>query len=152
MEQLMRYSVSGVSRPLYGVEIMHIRSVLEGCREVTEFTTGGARGVDTAAAFLAQAVHPLAKHRVLLPDQPYHPVWDTPGSARDFEVKRISGGYMARNDALVACADILIAFPERPDEEVRSGTWATVRRARKAGITVVLAPLESAARQERAQA
>ena len=39
--------------------------------------------------------------------------------------------YMARNDKIVASCDILIATPQGLGEVLRSGTWATIRRARK---------------------
>lgn len=45
--------------------------------------------------------------------------------------------YLLRNGDIVQAADILIAMPRRiHEEELRSGTWATVRRARKKGIEV----------------
>lgn len=37
-----------------------------------------------------------------------------------------------RNGDIIAACDVLIATP-KGDEEVRSGTWSTIRRARKAG-------------------
>ncbi len=37
--------------------------------------------------------------------------------------------YMQRNDELVRIVDSLIGFPQTADEELRSGTWATIRRA-----------------------
>ena len=46
--------------------------------------------------------------------------------------------YMVRNQNIVNAADVLVACPKNPDsEELRSGTWATVRRARKRGIPIV---------------
>lgn len=45
--------------------------------------------------------------------------------------------YLARNEAIVAGSDVLVAVPEGPEKDYpRSGTWATVRRARKAGIPI----------------
>lgn len=49
--------------------------------------------------------------------------------------------YMARNDEIVRLADILTAFPKTDREEVRSGTWATVRRGRRKGIRVEIIPV-----------
>ncbi len=45
--------------------------------------------------------------------------------------------YMARNDEIVAASDVLIAGPYQDGEIVRSGTWATIRRAIKAYIPIV---------------
>jgi hypothetical protein len=39
---------------------------------------------------------------------------------------------MDRNDDIVADSDVLLAFPKENYEVLRSGTWATVRRAKKA--------------------
>lgn len=47
--------------------------------------------------------------------------------------------YLVRNRAIVAATEVLIATPkEETGEELRSGTWATVRAARKAGRRVVI--------------
>ena len=41
--------------------------------------------------------------------------------------------YLVRNREIVAWSDVLIATPKSSKEELRSGTWSTVRRAREAG-------------------
>lgn len=41
--------------------------------------------------------------------------------------------YLDRNHDIVDCCDKLIAAPKSLEEELRSGTWATVRYAKKAG-------------------
>jgi hypothetical protein len=45
--------------------------------------------------------------------------------------------YMVRNQAIVDAVDRLIAAPSVP-EILRSGTWATVRRARRRGIPITI--------------
>lgn len=49
-----------------------------------------------------------------------------------------AGEELTRDAALVAAIDILIAAPIRDKEELRSGTWATVRYARMRRIPVVM--------------
>ncbi len=44
--------------------------------------------------------------------------------------------YIERNHDIVDAVDILIAAPKERYEVLRSGTWATVRYARKVGKTV----------------
>jgi hypothetical protein len=46
--------------------------------------------------------------------------------------------YLARNHAIVDDVEILIACPKSDQEEMRSGTWATVRYARKTGKSVTI--------------
>lgn len=50
--------------------------------------------------------------------------------------------YLERNHDIVNAADVLIAAPRTLQEEVRSGTWATVRYWKKTGKQggVILAP------------
>jgi hypothetical protein len=45
--------------------------------------------------------------------------------------------YLERNRAIVDACDLLIAAPHGPEEQ-RSGTWSTVRYARKVGRPVVV--------------
>jgi predicted Rossmann fold nucleotide-binding protein DprA/Smf involved in DNA uptake len=45
--------------------------------------------------------------------------------------------YLERNHAIVNESDFLIAAPDGP-ETLRSGTWATVRYARKVGKRVLV--------------
>lgn len=46
--------------------------------------------------------------------------------------------YLERNHDIVDETDILIATPKSTKEELRSGTWATVRHARKCGKKVII--------------
>ncbi len=44
--------------------------------------------------------------------------------------------YLTRNKDIVRETDILIAAPAEIEEQIRSGTWSTVRYARKLGKPV----------------
>jgi len=46
--------------------------------------------------------------------------------------------YIARNHDIVDASAILIATPKEKDEEIRSGTWATIRYAKKKGVPVAI--------------
>lgn len=46
--------------------------------------------------------------------------------------------YISRNHDIVDVCNILLAAPATYDERVRSGTWATIRYARRADTTVVI--------------
>lgn len=41
--------------------------------------------------------------------------------------------YLTRNKSIVNCASLLIATPKTNQEELRSGTWSTIRFARRTG-------------------
>lgn len=55
-----------------------------------------------------------------------------------FDEEREPKEYIARNHDIVDETQLLIATPKSTVEEVRSGTWATVRYARKIGREVVI--------------
>jgi predicted Rossmann fold nucleotide-binding protein DprA/Smf involved in DNA uptake len=149
----MRYSVTGTSRTLDAREKALVYAIVAALEDVDEFTSGCAYGVDTAAHQAAVHTHPSALKRLCVPAAPHNAslvktaelpsinwaveyVGVPPGSHRG-----ISAAYMARNDRLVSHADTLIAFPAIATEQLRSGTWATIRRARKAGVPVRIYPL-----------
>ena len=45
---------------------------------------------------------------------------------------------MDRNQDIVNASDLVIATPAQSTEVLRSGTWATVRRARKKGVELII--------------
>ncbi len=45
---------------------------------------------------------------------------------------------LKRNRKIVQNSDILMAAPKGYDEEQRSGTWATIRYARRSGVPVLI--------------
>jgi predicted Rossmann fold nucleotide-binding protein DprA/Smf involved in DNA uptake len=70
-------------------------------------------------------------------------VWaDWDAYSDDCEYMAAGTTYMDRNARLVALGDMLLAFPATRAEELRSGTWSTIRRARKAGKRIVIVPLD----------
>lgn len=49
--------------------------------------------------------------------------------------------YIQRNERIVEASNILLAVPGTPEEVVRSGTWATIRYARKCSkLRVIIFP------------
>jgi len=97
---------------------------------IVEFHHGDCRGADEEAHDIAKAfalsivVHP--------PEDP---------KARAFCVGdevRPPRPYLKRNADIVAAADVLIAAPASLHEVLRSGTWATVREARRRGKRVYI--------------
>lgn len=122
-------------------------------RRPTLFRSGGAGGIDSIFAVEARRLWPDVPLEFVVPaDAPYnrHLVrlmaeTDPLVTVTYIEAPEgasLSERYMRRNDALVAKpTDRLLAFPPSRTEELRSGTWATVRRARKALVSVIYFPL-----------
>jgi len=110
-----------------------VRRLLRELRPA-EFHHGDCVGADEQAHALAMR----AGVRVIIhpPEYGRHRAWCL-GAAAVLDVKP----YMERNADIVAACSILIATPQQAGEIVRSGTWATVRRGRKADrLLHVVAP------------
>lgn len=99
--------------------------------------TGCAYGVDTETIAVATKLWPGIKIICAVPQAPHNSsmvaflaatyegevqVLQTAPKGRD------SNAYMARNTFMSERADELAAFPPDGNEELRSGTWSTIRR------------------------
>ena len=108
------------------------------------YVTGAAIGLDAFAGKVWALHHPQAAHVVLLPsDRGRVDTWwvRPPFAASGVELIEVRGDYADRNCALVRAADLLIAFPQHAEYHPasrRSGTWQTIRMARRRGIPVEL--------------
>jgi hypothetical protein len=68
-----------------------------------------------------------------------------------FDVEHDPAQYMDRNYAMVQLADRIIATPSEPAEKTRSGTWATVRMARRAKKKIAIVEPDGFVRIEEAR-
>lgn len=145
----MIVAVTGPEKPKAGASIASFAvsaAIQKLCAHpVTEFRTGAAKGIDTSAYFCAVAAFRDAiTHRVFVPRGcRYNQDLVLFAKQEHHDVVGIDGGYLKRDDALVEGADLLLAFPDSDKEVLRSGTWATIRRARKRGIEVQMIPLDT---------
>lgn len=108
--------------------------------DVTEFHHGDCIGADADA------------HNII---QPYkipiiiHPPIDTKFRANcKSSLSVFKKGYLERNQDIVDQTDILIAVPEGFNELVRSGTWYTVRYARKCSKNVYIIFMNGEVKEE----
>lgn len=96
-----------------------VRAFVQELPRGVTVVTGGARGVDQAAAEAAkEAGLPV---EVILPE--------LEGCTKHYEMTR---AYYARNQKIVDRSDLVIAFTHKPT----GGTWDTIRRAVRAGKPV----------------
>lgn len=129
---MTRFGFTGTQDDLTPEQLGSLRGVfgLAALTEnVTEFHHGDCVGADAAAHDVAVTCG-----------------WPTHGHPTNIEgkraFKRCDVTYPAldplvRNQVIVDSIDQLVACPGEMHEVQRSGTWATVRRARKAGIPIV---------------
>ncbi len=130
----MRVGFTGTRRGMTPGQLAAVSFLLRAWSRVAilEVHHGGCRGADLEFHALAR---PHRRH--------VHP---GPGSSRSGDVVypvpcHGSGGrgspYLVRNRDIVDACEVLVAAPGGP-EVVRSGTWATIRYARRVGRPVVL--------------
>lgn len=127
--------------PLLPAEEAIIEEVLAALPPRSWLIVGGQRGVDTVAARRGKQ----NGHRIhlVVPSAPYDP--ESHRYADDIEVAPVginaAHSYKIRDARMVELGVRLLAFPKTPVEEIRSGTWLTVRMARKAHKPVEIHPL-----------
>lgn len=95
--------------------------------EITELHHGDCIGADEEAhqlTALYTVIHP--------PENPAMRAWCTGDETRH------PRPYKDRNYDIVDDTDVLIATPSHPNEILQSGTWQTIRHARKTGKPVVV--------------
>jgi len=128
----MRYGFTGTQVGMSGNQFKETRLLLEG--DWTEFHHGCCDGSDEEAAFIASQVRDRVKDGRRI----YAHLGDTPNK-RSMAALKASDvfieekGNLERNQDIVNVCDEMIATPRLPEKsQPRSGTWATIRRARKA--------------------
>jgi hypothetical protein len=114
----------------------HLRGFLTGLLEMgyTEFHHGDAIGADAQAARIAKELgYRLVSH-------PGHPKDKNNTMYRAFtnfnDEVREAKLFGVRDHDIVDETDRMVATPVSSEEELRSGTWATIRYARKKGKPV----------------
>jgi hypothetical protein len=152
---------SGESRELSQAERAYvIRTVLERVKYLKPeaVVTGGAAGVDTLVAMAIDEWVPSIHQMVCYPTRiDCRPVRWNAALKQDLPHATFhaaqpghtdSDAYMNRNDDLVYACERLIAFPATRAVRIRSGTWATVRRARRLDMPIEIWPLSEAKEQQ----
>jgi hypothetical protein len=119
---------TGTRHGMTAAQFWVVCEVLSGLLPIAEVHHGDCVGADAdfhrAAACLTVHAHPPTDERLR--------------AFCDADVVHEARPYLARDADIVAASTVLIACPGERQEQRRSGTWATVRMARKAGKPVVL--------------
>lgn len=104
----------------------------------TEFHHGCCLGADADAVDVFLSAADLGFSRPLIvAHQPAKKAMLSDESLWSSDVMKPPLDYLVRNRNIVDDSDILVACPKGPEEQ-RSGTWSTVRYARKQGKRVLI--------------
>jgi hypothetical protein len=117
------------------------------CDDGDEFTTGACLGFDAFAAHHLLDVYPDRRHRLVVPANRTQVDWSIidrfllllAQGAKNAVVEEMPDGstYKQRNERILDHADELVAvvaWAEHDGRSIRSGSWQTVRLARKRGL------------------
>ena len=100
--------------------------------QATELHHGDCIGADAEADQIARelglsvVIHP--------PNNPNKRAW----CARLGDIEYEEKPYLVRNHDIVDAVDVMFAAPKTMTEELRSGTWATIRYARKKHLNIYI--------------
>lgn len=100
-----------------------------------EFHHGCCLGADASAVDMVDRVHGRA---VIVGHPGDMPDFTSSNCLRLSDELRPAKNNLARNRDIVSECEVLLACPKGPEQVKGSGTWATVRYARKAGKRVVI--------------
>jgi len=132
---MIHVGFTGTQRGLTTAQRSSLERLLARLKVVHDFVAlhhGDCIGADTEAH---RAAVGLGYHVVLHP-----PLKDDKRSFCKADEERPSLSYLDRNQKIAEACVLLVACPKENVEQLRSGTWATVRRARKLGRRIVILP------------
>jgi hypothetical protein len=136
----MKVGFTGTRKGMTKKQRLSLQSTLEAFIKldgatIEEFHHGDCIGADAEADAIAyeyannMIIHPPidSKHRAFCNSN------DTSGIYTILEPK----DYLDRNKDIIDAVDVLIFAPETKEEQLRSGTWYTVRYAKKKGKQII---------------
>lgn len=112
-----------------------VRKLLADLPAGSKFHHGGCIGADEQSSHIA---HELGLWIVRHPPIAQSPIAIAKLAFSCFDEDREPKPYLERNHDIVDETQFLIAAPQQPIEQLRSGTWATVRYARKKRRRIVI--------------
>lgn len=128
----MKVGFTGTQNGMTKDQQVRLTAILKELAPFDEFHHGDCVGSDAQAVDLVNRL--LSNITVVC-----HPPTDT--KKRAYAISHVEwrpAPYLQRNREIVQQSKILIATPKSRFEELRSGTWATIRYARKLGRDIVI--------------
>lgn len=128
----MKIGFTGTQKGTTGAQLLSFVKLLGGIGGLVEFHHGDCIGAD-------EEVASIMKYWISQPIiHCWPPLNESKRAFTDFDVEHLAAEYLVRNKSIVDATDALIATPGEKDEQLRSGTWSTVRYAVKIGKPVYI--------------
>lgn len=126
----MKIGFTGTQKGMTVPQLEKLYSILDRFRKGTQFHHGDCIGADCQAGGTANSLGYLI---IIHP-----PNVDTKRAFCYSDETLPPKPYLDRNKDIVDATDFLIASPGEKEEQLRSGTWSTVRYARKKNKRVMI--------------
>lgn len=123
-------------QPLNPRQVIELRRILRNALNyygVIEFHHGDCVGADASGHKIALA---MGARVIIRPPKEEKARAFCEGA---FAIRRAQE-YLTRNKRIVDVSDMIVAFPSSSVETLRSGTWSTVRYARRMNVPIELIP------------
>lgn len=125
MRQIKSLGFTGTREGMQLAQFGAIRNLILGW-DVLQFNHGDCMGADGEAHYLIREALPRCNIIIHPPIDPAHRAWC------EGDIELVPQPYLKRDYRIVNDSDVMIATPKGMKEEGRgSGTWATIRCAKK---------------------
>lgn len=128
----MKIGFTGTQIGLTDFQLNSLIEIVSGLDDITESHEGDCIGADEEF---------VAVCRAIIPDTIIHchpPSKADKQAFAEYDIMHNKYEFLVRNRHIVRESDLMIACPKWTKEILRSGTWATVRFARKQGKPIVI--------------
>jgi len=102
---------------------------------IIEFHHGVCKGIDEQSHFI---IRDLIIDCKIIGHSPENQSFISLKAFKDLDIKYHKYPYLIRNKNIVDKVDLLIAIPNTNDEIIRSGTWSTIRYAKKKNKKIII--------------
>jgi hypothetical protein len=126
----MKIGMTGTRHGLTEEAIKSFNQIIKSNEHVTEFHHGDCVGADGVCHDIAVSYN---IHTIIHP-----PNINSLRANKNGSETRTPQNYLTRNHNIVNETEMLVAFPQTDKEITRSGTWSTVRYARKNNKKIIL--------------
>jgi len=128
----MKIGFTGTRKGLTDKQEQLFLDLIKAEKNITEFHHGDCVGADARVDELMRSISSRYQIIVHPPIQSNHRAWC------NGDITLPEKDYIERNHDIVDVCDVLYACPGSMSEEQRSGTWATIRYARKQNKMIVI--------------
>jgi len=128
----MKVGFTGTQNDLTVAQFDLLLLVMQELDDMTEAHHGDCIGADATFSEVVDSMYPNTIVHI------HPPVVSSKRANCRYDESSEPFSYLTRNKHIVDATDMLIACPRTKEEELRSGTWATIRYARKTGKPIAI--------------